>query len=57
MEITVVKMNQVLYVDIKAGEKKPKPKFLWALIDKFGHTVIQIYSEEYPTKFVKEFID
>lgn len=40
--------------DDKDGKKKA-PKWLWALVDECGHTVIQVYSEDYPTKFVKLF--
>jgi len=32
-----------------------KDKILWAFIDEEGHTVIQVYSAEYPKK-VEEFI-
>lgn len=56
MKITVKKLSQVLLTDPKAGEKTPKPKYLWALVDEFNHTVIQVYSEEYPTKFIKDFL-
>lgn len=30
-----------------------KDKILWALIDEFGHTVIQVYSPTYPTEMEK----
>ena len=36
-------------------EKGQKDKILWAFIDKWGHTVIQVYSAEYP-KEMEEFI-
>lgn len=42
MEFTVVKMNVVL------REKGQKDRYLWAFIDKEGHTIIQVYSDRYP---------
>lgn len=47
MIVRVEKMNHVL------TEKGQKDKFLWALIDKWGHTIIQVYSPEYPKEMEK----
>ena len=54
MKLTVSKTSIVRYEAEKDGKKNP-PKYLWALIDEYNHTFIQIYSEEYPTKFIKLF--
>jgi len=36
-------------------EKGGKDKILWAFIDEYGHTIIQVYSEKYP-KYIEEFL-
>ena len=54
MEIKVVKTSIVRLETDKEGKKK-SPKYLWAFIDKYNHTVIQIYSEEYPKKLYEIF--
>ena len=32
-----------------------KEKILWAFIDEEGHTIIQVYSDKYPTDIEKYF--
>lgn len=34
-------------------KKKEKEKILWAFIDEDGHTIIQVYSDKYPSKTEK----
>jgi len=51
MEVTVSKMSVTLPVD----DKKKKSKHLWAIIGDHGHTMIQVYSEDFPTPWLKLF--
>lgn len=50
MEFTVVKMSVVL------REKGQKDRNLWAFVDKGGHTIIQVYSDRYPSD-MEEFLN
>ena len=48
-------LTRVYRMDVNLQKKEKKYKILWAFIDEYGHTIIQVYSEKYP-KYIKEFL-
>ncbi len=42
-------------MSIVLQDKGQKDKFLWAFVDEGGHTVMQVYSDKYPTDMQKYF--
>ena len=51
MKVSVVKTKIVFQ------EKGKKDQILWAFLDEMGHTIIQVYDDEYPADMEKFILD